>query len=149
VLPTLAWEIEPGDKLRRVELHDRYGGGRQGGIAGSRTTPNVLIFSDPASGEQHGYFDQWANDDEFHYAGEGQHGDQALDRGNAAILNHRDEGRALRVFWGSKGSVEYAGEFEIDEKRSVLLGRRTRDQRRTPSARDHVPSPPGRRSHNR
>jgi hypothetical protein len=100
------WDVEPGERLRRVHVHDRYGGGRQGGIAGSRTSPNVLIFSDPVSGEQHGYFDRWETDDEFHYAGEGQRGDQTLDRGNAAILRHRDDGRALRMFWGSKGTVE-------------------------------------------
>jgi hypothetical protein len=108
------WAIDPGERLRRVEIHDRYGGGRQGGIAGSRISPNVLVFSDPASGEQHGYFDRWETDNEFHYAGEGQRGDQTLDRGNEAILRHRDQGRALRMFWGSKGTVEYAGEFEVD-----------------------------------
>jgi hypothetical protein len=108
----MAWGLEPEDTIRRTELHDEYGGGRQGGIAPSRSSPNVLIFSDPDSGEQHGYYDRW-DGDEFHYAGEGQQGDQTLDRGNGAILNHKRDGRALRVFWGSKGVVEYAGEFEL------------------------------------
>jgi hypothetical protein len=40
-----------------VALHDQYGGGRQGGIAPSRRSPNVLTFADPEAGEQHGYFD--------------------------------------------------------------------------------------------
>ncbi len=37
------WELEPGDAVRRKELHDRCGGSRQGGIAPSREAPNVLI----------------------------------------------------------------------------------------------------------
>lgn len=108
----MAWELEPGERIRRVELHDRFGGRRQGGIGPSAQTPNVFIFSDPASGEQHGYFDKWEGD-EFHYAGEGQLGDQQVQQGNAAILNHKMDGRALRVFWGSSGTVQYAGEFEL------------------------------------
>jgi hypothetical protein len=54
--------LSPGEAIRRVDLHAAYGGGRQGGIAPSARTPNVLIFSDPASGEQHGYFDGWHDD---------------------------------------------------------------------------------------
>lgn len=45
------WNLEPGYLIRRRDLHDRYGGRRQGGIGPSATTPNVLIFSDPDSGE--------------------------------------------------------------------------------------------------
>ena len=37
--------------------------------------------------------------------------------GNAAILKHKQEGRALRVFKGACGPVEYLGEFDIDEER--------------------------------
>lgn len=33
--------------------------------------------------------------------------------GNASILNHQAEGRALRVFQGARGFVSYLGEFEI------------------------------------
>src|SRR4051794_22267542 len=110
----MGWELQPGETMRRVELHDRYGGRRQGGIGPSAQTPNVLIFSDPASGEQHGYYDHWTDSGAFDYAGEGQLGDQTLDGGNGAILHHAQEGRALRVFWGSTGIVQYAGEFAID-----------------------------------
>jgi hypothetical protein len=35
--------------------------------------------------------------------------------GNAAILRHKQEGRALRLFKGVRGEVEYLGEFETDE----------------------------------
>lgn len=116
------WGIEVGSTIRRVELHNQYGGGRQGGISPSRTSPNVLIFSDPAVGEQHGYMDRWVGD-EFHYVGEGQQGDQRMIRGNAAIVRHREDGRALRVFWGVRGVVEYAGEFAIAEDEPWYLAR--------------------------
>jgi hypothetical protein len=35
--------------------------------------------------------------------------------GNAAVLRHRQDGRALRLFNGSGGDVEYVDEFVIDE----------------------------------
>lgn len=38
-----------------------------------------------------------------------------MTRGNAAILNHADKGRALRVFKGTGGMVRYMGEFELDD----------------------------------
>jgi hypothetical protein len=98
--------------IRRVEVHDRFGGGRQGGIAPSRISPNVMIFSDPDVGAHHGYHDRWEGN-EYHYVGEGQSGDQEMVRGNAAILRHREDGRALRLFWGVRRVVEYAGEFQV------------------------------------
>jgi hypothetical protein len=111
----MPWDLEPGERLRRVEVHDRFGGTRQSGVAPSRVTPNVLLFSDPSVGSAHGYDDHWSDDGTiFYYAGRGQTGDQTLDGGNGTILNHREEGRTLRVFWGAGGTVEYAGEFEVD-----------------------------------
>jgi len=35
--------------------------------------------------------------------------------GNATILNHKVDGRALRVFQGARGVVTYEGEFELDQ----------------------------------
>jgi hypothetical protein len=51
-MPAMAtpWTLSPGEAIGRVDLHAAYGGGRQGGIAPSARTPNVLIFRDPASG---------------------------------------------------------------------------------------------------
>ena len=109
------WTLRPGDRIRRAELHAHYGGSGQSGISPSRTTPNILVFTDPRSGERHGYFDQWATDDSFHYTGEGQRGDQTMTRGNLAILSHRADGRALRVFQGASGTVQYVGQFVLDE----------------------------------
>src|SRR5262249_40876060 len=107
------WDLRPGDTTKRVELHRRYGGAGQGGISPSKSTPNVLIFSDPARGEQQGYIDAWRADGLFHYTGEGQRGDQRMRAGNKMILRHREDGRALRVFDGVGGEVAYVGQFEL------------------------------------
>ncbi len=110
------WYLEPGDEIRRTRLHDEFGGNRQSGISPSRLTPNVLIFSNPAVREHHGYFDHWDDQGVFHYCGEGQFGDQRLTRGNRAILCHAEDGRALRVFEAAGNIVRYIGEFGLDTK---------------------------------
>jgi hypothetical protein len=76
----------------------------------------VLIFSDPASGQRHGYVDGWQEDGCFHYTGEGQVGDQQLTHGNKAIAEHHSQGRSLRVFEGVAGTVSYMGEFRLDRE---------------------------------
>jgi hypothetical protein len=89
---TAQWTLSIGERIRRTDLHDRFGGGRQGGISPSARTPNVFIFSDAASGVQHGYIDSWKDDGCFHYTGEGQRGDQKMIIGNRAILGFRPAG---------------------------------------------------------
>jgi len=112
-LHPVRWTLEPGDTIRRTELHQRYGGAGQGGIEPSAKTKNVFIFSEPASGEKYGYiYDRW-HDGVFHFTGEGRAGDQVMKFGNRAILDHRKKGRALRVFEGASGTVTYQGEFEL------------------------------------
>jgi hypothetical protein len=69
-------------------------------------------------GKKYGYnFDGWMPDGCYHYTGEGQHGDQEMKSGNAAIFRHKQDLRALRLFKGVHGEVEYLGEFETDEER--------------------------------
>lgn len=111
------WRLKPGETIERKRLHADFGGRTQGGIGPSTRSPNVFIFSDPIAGEKHGYFDGWMPDGLFHYSGEGQHGDQRMISGNASILNHHTQGRALRVFEGARGTVTYLGEFEVDPER--------------------------------
>ncbi|MFI1018015.1 restriction endonuclease [Streptomyces sp. NPDC020965] len=110
------WALGEGQRFKRVDVHKIYGGRRQGGIGPSRVSANVLLFTDPAKGRQHGYFDGWGADGCYHYAGEGQRGDQRMTQGNLSLLNHRQDGRALRLFQGvSSGEVEYLGEFVLPD----------------------------------
>ncbi|MWA10682.1 restriction endonuclease [Streptomyces sp. BA2] len=116
------WDIKVGDVIKRVDLHQRYGGRRQGGIGPSRVSSNVFAFTDPAKGHRHGYFDGWGEDGCFHYAGEGQIGDQKMTQGNLSILRHQEDGRALRLFRGvSSGMCEYVGEFTLPEEHPYYL----------------------------
>ncbi len=99
------------------------------GIHPSSTTPNVLLYTDPSSGEQWGYYDGWAPTDDgtgpiFEYTGDGD-GDQVFKgrhgQRNRAILMHVDDGRGLRLF-KADGKVpgsgakrqRYIGLFELD-----------------------------------
>ncbi|MEW5539099.1 restriction endonuclease [Streptomyces cyaneofuscatus] len=113
---TVQWQLKPGDQIERKALHSTFGGRTQGGIGPSAKTPNVFVFTDPVAGEKHGYYDDWMPDGRFHYSGEGQYGDQRMISGNASILNHQAEGRALRVFQGARGTVTYRGEFTVDQE---------------------------------
>jgi len=107
------WDLEPGDLIKRTDLQAQYGGRRQGGIAGSAITPNVLVFSDPRTGQRYGYLDKWEGA-VFHYVGEGQLGDQSMTSGNKGILEHAERGKALRVFKGVRGTVRYEGEYGLE-----------------------------------
>src|SRR5829696_8232251 len=108
------WHLTPGEAIRRTELHRIYGGSRQGGTIPSRSTPNILLFLDRAVGSAHGSFDGWVGD-RFYYTGHGQKGDQQFRAGNAGVVRHRADGRAIRVFRGAGGPVTYLGEFALDE----------------------------------
>jgi hypothetical protein len=105
--------LTPGDQLTRREVHDRFGGRRQGGISPSRETPVVMFFTDPDTGHRHGYYDGLDDDNLFNYVGEGQRGDQRLVQGNKAIRQHREDSRSLEGFAASGRDVTYLGEFEL------------------------------------
>ena len=106
-------DLTPGDRLPRRELHARHGGRQQGGIGPSRVAPVVLFFTDPATGQRHGYYDGWDDDGLYNYVGEGQLGDQRLVQGNKAILNHAADGRTLEGFLADGPVVTYLGEFAL------------------------------------
>jgi hypothetical protein len=108
-----AISLLPGQSIRRVELHEQYGGRRQGGISPSKQSRNVFLFTDQARGAVHGYiYDGQSEDGYYHYTGEGQLGDQRMVQGNRAIRDHREEGRALHLFDVSSGLATYLGQFE-------------------------------------
>jgi hypothetical protein len=116
----MAISIDPGDQIKRVELHERYGGRRQGGISPSKQSPNVFLFTDQAQGALHGYIYDGAHEDGFyHYTGEGQYGDQQMVQGNKAVRDHKSERRALHLFDANGGTTTYMGEFEyVDDYRA-------------------------------
>jgi hypothetical protein len=109
------FNLAPGAKILRKELHQRWGGRQQGGISPSRTTPNIFIFWSPAVGEKYGYYDEFRDDGHFYYTGAGQFGDQRMRDANLALLQHVRDGRRVHLFAGAGGEVEYVGELEIDE----------------------------------
>lgn len=119
-----SWAIDAGDVVTRSQVKDTYGGTIYGGIEPSRTTPNVLIYTDPARGVVHGYnFDGWdpSDADVFYYTGEGQRGDQEIRDGNRAILEHMASARTLRLFEAVPGprarggkKHRYVGAFRVD-----------------------------------
>ena len=112
-------DLEPDATIKRLELHERYGGRRQGGISPSKQSANVFLFTDQARGAQHGYiYDGEKADGSYDYTGEGQYGDQRMVQGNRAIRDHDAEGRELHLFDSSAGAARYLGQFEYVEHRS-------------------------------
>ena len=109
------WTLKSGESILRIHLHQQFGGSGQGGINPSNKSPNIFIFSDPETGHQYGYHDHW-KDGVFYYIGEGQKGDQQMIRGNRQILDHKSKGRAIRLFYGSRGTVTYIGKLKVDER---------------------------------
>jgi 5-methylcytosine-specific restriction protein A len=102
-----------GKVYKRSTIHDQYGGSRQGGIASSASFPYIFIFSGDA-GHQHGYKDQWENENVFSYTGEGQVNDMAFVRGNLALRDHMKNGKRVFLFiYVASGLVKYESELEL------------------------------------
>lgn len=106
--------VEGNVYSRAEEITGRFGGSPQGGIAHSRQTPAVFIFTGE-EGEKFGYLDQWDDAEQvFTYTGEGQVGNMTFVRGNAAVRDHGVEGRALHLFKkiSRDGRYRYMGEMQ-------------------------------------
>ena len=97
---------------RQQEIHNVYGGQRQGGISTPSGWPFIFLFTGE-SGEQYGYRDGWDENGIFLYTGEGQVGDMAFSRGNKAIRDHATEGKDLHLFeaLGKGKGYRYVGRF--------------------------------------
>ncbi|RFS81362.1 hypothetical protein D0T12_32540 [Actinomadura spongiicola] len=136
--------VKPGTVTTRAEMKDLFGGGPQGGIVPSATTPNVLCYSDPSAGEQSGYFDGWLPEDDehgpvFEYTGHGEDNQTFVGlkgTGNRAILHHVDDGRVLRVFKATGGTVpgtgimyqRYVGAFQLDVEQPYIVRQKPNKQ---------------------
>lgn len=87
--------FSPGQIYRRRELHERFGGQRQGGISTPAKAPFFFLITGE-SGKQHGYSDKWTDQGVFLYMGEGQHGDMRFVGENREIRDHLKNGKALQ-----------------------------------------------------
>lgn len=105
--------FEVGKEYKRKEdIHDLYGGQRQGGISTPKNHPVVFIFTSDV-GEQHGYKDEYRDDGVFWYTGEGQVGNMKMASGNKAILEHIENHKIIHVFeYTRKAYVRYVGSAE-------------------------------------
>ena len=105
----------------RRELHDQYGGQRQGGISTPAPVPAIFLFTG-ATGQEHGYgFDRWQDTETFFYTGEGQpnQGDMTFTRGNKAIRDHHENNKRVYLFENlpktsaTRGKVRFRAELEL------------------------------------
>ncbi|KUN28256.1 hypothetical protein AQJ23_10235 [Streptomyces antibioticus] len=130
----------PGDILTRAQIHPVLGGSGFAGICPAREKRNVLIFSDSKIGRRYGYRDGWLSEEDafgpiFTYTGAGKRGNQTLEGGNAAILDHASMGRTLHVFI-AVGNVpgtgtrthKYIGEFKVDDEHRPYDIREAKDE---------------------
>jgi 5-methylcytosine-specific restriction protein A len=100
---------------RRKDIHAIYGGNWQSGICPSSKFPFIFIFSGK-SGKQHGYKDEWENENIFAYTGEGQVGDMSFTKGNLALREHLQKGKRVFLFESlGKGFVKFITEVEFYE----------------------------------
>ncbi len=103
----------PNHVYKRSDIHDFYGGNRQGGIAPSAKVPYIFIFSGK-SGSQYGYKDGWDNPNIFSYTGEGQVGDMKFIKGNLALREHINNGKRVFLFEYERiGYVKFISELEL------------------------------------
>ena len=89
--------FELGKVYRRRDLHDQFGGQRQGGIVTPTSEPLIFLITGDA-GLGYGYHDEEHEDGTFLYYGEGQSGDMAFVRGNRSVRDHALDGRDLYLF---------------------------------------------------
>jgi 5-methylcytosine-specific restriction protein A len=103
----------PNHIYKRSDIHDQYGGNRQGGIAPSAKFPYIFIFSG-TSGTLYGYNDGWDNPNVFTYTGEGQIGDMRFIKGNLALRDHLKNGKRVFLFeYERSGFVKFITELEF------------------------------------
>jgi 5-methylcytosine-specific restriction protein A len=95
---------------RREDIHGRFRGQPQGGIITPAGFPLVIIITGE-EGLAHGYADRYRADGAFEYFGEGQRGDMALKRRNAAIAWHARDGKDLLLFRKLKDGLRFEGEM--------------------------------------
>ncbi len=106
-------EFEVGQRYhRQKEIHDRFGGQRQGGMSTPKDYHVVFLFTGDR-GRQHGYRDEMRADGTFWYTGEGQKGNMRMTKCNRALHNHHALGKRVHLFEDAgRRHVRYIGEVE-------------------------------------
>ncbi|MBT2740557.1 HNH endonuclease [Bacillus sp. ISL-77] len=99
-------------EYKRSDIHDRFGGNRQRGIAASKNYPLIFIFSGK-SGENYGYDDGWQDENTYFYTGEGQNGNQVFKEGNRALRDHVENGKDVHLFEKSEKSGMYTYQGQL------------------------------------
>ena len=118
-----------GHEYRRDELHEKFGGSRYSGISPCVSHPLIFLFTGE-TGEQYGYSDSFQPDGTFWYTGEGQVGDMQMTKGNLAIRDSDESGRALHLFQKTRPSfVRYLGEGRYLGHHEALIPDRNGDSR--------------------
>jgi len=115
-VPQTPWQIEPGQRLTRPQIHALYGGRPHPRISPCKSiSTNILLFSEPEP--YPGCFNGWDDNNRFHFHGEGTEGDQEFRQGNLVIRDHVADGdRPLRLFVPVQGAEEweYIDRFRLD-----------------------------------
>ena len=85
------------------------------GINYAKDAPSVVIVSVLKNSVDHFvYYDYWDENGDFIYTGEGLNGDQELTKGNLAIYNAENVGRAISLFIRPYSNTYiYQGDFEL------------------------------------
>ena len=108
--------FEPGGIYNRGrDIHNVYGGQRQGGISTPKAAPLIFLFTGE-TGDQYGHRDGFRDGGIFAYTGEGQVGDIEFVRGNLSVRDHISNGRDLLLFekLRQSGSYRFVGYFACD-----------------------------------
>ena len=104
-----------GNIYKRSSIHLQYGGNPQAGISPSSRYPYIFIFSGKA-GHQHGYKDEWENQNIFSYTGEGQIDDMKFLRGNLALRDHIVNGKRVFLFVEDiRSFVKFEAELTLED----------------------------------
>jgi hypothetical protein len=119
----LSWDLKPGAVVSRPDLHDTYGGQRQGRIVRSASTPNTFVFLG-AGGAAAPASHRWADDGALLLVGKPE---QVTDDPAAAesfenryVLQHLRSGIPVRVFHSSgRRPVIYLGEVVVDQEDAI------------------------------
>ncbi|MEU8763410.1 hypothetical protein [Streptomyces sp. NPDC048659] len=134
----MSWDLIPGEHIDRADIHARFGGRIHSRISPSKQSPNVHLFITPDA--EASCLDGWTGT-HLHFGGEGglDGTDQTLSQGNRSVVEHEQDGRALRVFLQLHGRpAQYLGQYRLDPEVPVVYADAPFDARRPQQVRRAV-----------